>query len=1075
MAKFVHLHVHSEFSLLDGLGKLDTLIARTKELGMDALAVTDHGAMYGSFKFYLKAKAAGIKPIIGVETYVAKRSRFDKEGKIDTDPYHLVLLAQNDVGYRNLMKLVTHAHLEGYYYKPRIDWELLTKYHEGIICLSACLAGQVPQLLLAGKDHEAQEVAEKYAALFGPDHYYIEIQNHPKIAEIDAVNKKLVALSRKLGLPLVATNDVHYVHADDAEAQEILLCVQTQRTILEKNRPLSMLHSPDFYLRSPEEMAELFLQYPEAIENTVKIADMCNLTLSVGKWILPNYPVPEGQTPEEHLRQLIAERIGGKYAVVTDEIRERLEYELDIIAKKGYAKYFLIVQDFVNWAKEHKIAVGPGRGSAAGSVVSYVLNITGIDPFLFRLPFERFLNPYRPSAPDIDLDFADDRRDEVIAYVTQKYGEDKVAQIITFGTMEARGAVRDAGRALGMPYAQPDRIAKMIPQGAQGSGMTIDRAIDMTPELATAYRTEPETKRLLDVARKLEGVARHASVHAAGVVIADKPLVEYTPLQRESKGNRITTQYDMYTVGEDGVGLLKMDFLGLRNLTIMAAAIKFIEAVQGKTIDLYSLPLDDKKTFEMLAQGETTGVFQLESAGMRRYIKELKPTTIYDLMAMVALFRPGPMQIIPQFISRKHNPKTITYPDPRLADVLKTSYGLICYQDDVLLTAIALAGYTWGDADKLRKAVGKKIPSEMKKQQEKFIAGCVQNGMSRAKAEEIFHLIEPFAGYGFNKAHAACYAVIAYQTAYLKANYPVEYMTAVLTAESRANTGDTRNEKIAMIVAECKRMGIAILAPDINASDIEFTVEGGKIRFGLSAIKNVGEAAIESILAARKSGGPFGTFTDFLTRVDVSKVNKKTLESLIRAGAMDTFGSRSALLAALESLLDRVHKERKAASLGQVGLFDGGQEGEAHKSDDLPKVAELSSQELLAFEKELLGFYLTAHPLEKALERLKDADTITQISLVTPELVGERIRTVGLVTQVKKILTRSSGKEMAFVRLEDLSGTIEAVIFPKVYALTGSVWQRDKAVMVSGRVDQKDDRLVLLVDEARPLNGMLER
>jgi len=1075
MANFVHLHVHSEFSLLDGLGKLDNLIARTKELGMDTLAVTDHGAMYGSFKFYLKAKAAGIKPILGVETYVARRSRFDKEGKIDTDPFHLVLLAKNDVGYRNLMKLVTYAHLEGYYYKPRIDWELLTKHHEGVICLSACLAGEVPQLLMQGKEKEAEEVAKKYSELFGPDHYYIELQKHPKIPEIDEVNEKLVRLSRKLGLPLVATNDVHYVRADDAEAQEILLCVQTQRTIVEKNRPLSMYNSPDFYLRSPEEMTELFLQYPEAIENTVKIANMCNIELSVGKWILPNYPVPEGQTPEEHLRQLINERIGGKYKEVTDEITERLEYELDIIAKKGYAKYFLIVQDFVNWAKAQKIGVGPGRGSAAGSVVSYILNITGLDPFLFRLPFERFLNPYRPSAPDIDLDFADDRRDEVIAYVTEKYGEDKVAQIITFGTMEARGAVRDAGRALGMPYAQPDRIAKLIPQGAQGAGMTIDRAIDLTPELATAYRAEPETKRLLDVARKLEGVARHASVHAAGVVIADKPLVEYTPLQRESKGDRITTQYDMYTVGEDGVGLLKMDFLGLRNLTIMAAAMKFIEEVKGITIDLYSIPLDDTKTFEMLAQGETTGVFQLESAGMRRYIKELKPTTIYDLMAMVALFRPGPMQIIPQFISRKHNPKTITYPDPRLVEVLKTSYGLICYQDDVLLTAIALAGYTWGDADKLRKAVGKKIPSEMKKQQEKFVAGCVQNGMSRTKAEDIFHLIEPFAGYGFNKAHAACYAVIAYQTAYLKANYPVEYMTAVLTAESRANTGDTRNEKISLIVAECKRMGISILAPDINSSDIEFSVEDGRIRFGLSAIKNVGEAAIESILAARKLDGSFVTFVDFLKRVDVSKVNKKTLESLIRAGAMDTFGSRSALLTALETQLDRVHKERKAASLGQVGLFDGGDESASHHADHLPKVAELSSQELLAFEKELLGFYLTAHPLEKALERLKDNDKITQISSLTPERVGDRIQTVGLVTQVKKILTRNGGKEMAFVRLEDLSGSIEAVIFPKIYALTGSVWERDKAVMVSGKVDQKDDRLVLLVDEARPLNGMFDR
>jgi len=1069
MAKFVHLHVHSEFSLLDGLGKLDQLIARTKEMGMDTLAITDHGAMYGSFKFYLKAKAAGIKPILGVETYVARRSRLDKEGKIDTDPYHLVLLAQNDTGYRNIMKLVTYAHLDGYYYKPRIDWGLLEKHHEGIICLSACLAGQVPQLLMQDKIREAEEVATKYAELFGPDHYYIELQKHPHIPKIEEVNEKLIALSRKLGLPLVATNDVHYVKADDAEAQEILLCVQTQRTIVEKNRPLSMMESPDFYLRSPEEMSELFAQYPEAIENTVKIASMCDITLSVGKWILPKFPVPEHQTPEEYLRALVEERLPKRYEKVTDEIKERINYELDIITKKGYSTYFLIVSDFVNWAKSQKIGVGPGRGSAAGSVISYVLGITGIDPLFFRLPFERFLNPHRPSPPDIDLDFADDRRDEVIAYVTQKYGDDKVAQIITFGTMEARGAVRDAGRALGMPYIQPDRIAKLIPPGMQGFGMTIDKAIDMTPELSAAYRSEPDTKRLLDVARKLEGVARHASVHAAGVVIADKPLVEYTPLQRESKGDRIITQYDMYTVGEDGVGLLKMDFLGLRNLTIMATATKFIEQVKGKIIDVYDIPLTDKKTFEMLAIGETTGVFQLESAGMRRYIKELKPTTIFDLMAMVALFRPGTMQVIPQYIARKNNPESITYPDARLKDVLKQSYGLICYQDDVLLTAITLAGYSWGDADKLRKAVGKKIPSEMKKQQEKFVEGCVKNGMTRNKAEEIFHLIEPFAGYGFNKAHAACYAVIAYQTAYLKANYPVEYMTAVLTAESRANTGDTRSEKIAMIVAECKRTGIQLLPPDINMSDIEFSIESGRIRFGLSAIKNVGEAAIESVLRAR-SDGPFTSFSDFLRRVDVSKVNKKTLESFIQAGGMEAFGTRAALLSVVEDMLDQIHKDRKAASVGQTGLFDTGDTKETSVLDHLPHVPELASHELLGFEKELLGFYLTAHPLEKTLKSMGDTEAMTPISQISEERVGDRIQIVGLIAQVKKIVTKSSGSEMAFIRLEDLTGNIEVVIFPKMYARSARIWVRDACVIITGKVDQKDDRLVILADDVRPLN-----
>ena len=719
MSPFVHLHVHSEYSLLDGLGKLDYLIEKARSFGMDALAVTDHGAMYGAFKFYLKAKAANIKPIIGVETYVARRTRTDKEAKVDTDPYHLVLIAENEPGYRNLLKIVTIAHLEGFYYRPRIDWDVLTKYHEGIICLSGCLHGELPSLLLEEKTDEANAVARRYAELFGADHYYIEIQRHPAITDQEPTNQKLIALARNLGLPVVATNDIHYVNADDAEAQEILLCVQTQRTILEKNRPLSMQSSPDFYMRSPDEMQSLFADIPEAVENTVRIASMCNLELTVGKWILPYYPIPKGKTSSDYLKELVYDRIPTRYAKVTDEIAARVEYELDIINTKGYAPYFLIVSDFVNWAKAHGIGVGPGRGSAAGSVVSYILNITGVDPLFFKLPFERFLNPFRPSPPDIDLDFADDRRDEVIAYVTEKFGSDRVAQICTFGTMEARGAVRDAGRALGMPYSAPDRIAKMIPPGFQGGAMTIEKALLQSPELSLAERSEPETKRLLSVAQKLEGVARHVSVHAAGVVIADKPLVEYTPLQKESKGEKIVTQYDMYTIGEDGVGLLKMDFLGLRNLTILSEALRFIKESTGEVINIDTIPLDDKKTYQMLELGETTGVFQLESAGMRRYIKDLKPTTIFDLMAMVALFRPGPMQVIPEFIARKHNPNRIVYPDKRLEEVLKQSYGIIAYQDDVLLTAITLAGYSWGDADKLRKAVGKKIPTEMKKQKGK--------------------------------------------------------------------------------------------------------------------------------------------------------------------------------------------------------------------------------------------------------------------------------------------------------------------------------------------------------------------
>jgi len=1066
-ADFVHLHTHSEYSLLDGLGKLDLLIERAKSLGMDALAVTDHGTMYGAFKFYLKAKAAGIKPIIGVETYVARRSRFDKEGKIDTDPYHLILLAKNEIGYKNLMKLVTKAHLEGYYYKPRIDWELLQAHHEGLICTSACLQGELSSLLREGKTEEAEKSARAYSELFGPDHFYIELQKHPHIPVVEEMNIMLVSLSRKLGIPLVAANDIHYVDPDDAEAQEILLCVQTQRTILDKDRPLSMMESPDFYMRSPSEMKGLFVQYPDAIENTVKIASMCDLNLPVGKWILPNYPLEGNITPAEYLSKVVWEKAPIRYPKFTQDIKDRITYEMDIINTKGYSTYFLIVSDFVNWAKDNNIAVGPGRGSAAGSVISYILGITGIDPLFFRLPFERFLNPFRPSPPDIDLDFADDRRDEVIKYVTDRYGADKVAQIITFGTMEARGAVRDAGRALGMPYIKPDRIAKMIPLGFQGMPMTIDKALQQSPELSLAYQSEDDTKKLLDVARKLEGVARHASVHAAGVVIADKPIVEYTPLQRESKGERIVTQYDMYTVGEDGVGLLKMDFLGLRNLTIMSQALRFIKQVKKETIDLQYIPLDDKKTYHMLASGETTGVFQLESAGMRRYIKELKPTNIFDVMAMVALFRPGPMQVIPEFIRRKHNPEFITYPDPRLKEVLSQSYGIIAYQDDVLLTAITLAGYTWGDADKLRKAVGKKIPTEMKKQKEKFINGCIKNGIPKLKAEDIFTLIEPFAGYGFNKAHAACYAMIAYQTAYLKANFPVEYMTAVLTAESRANTGPVRDEKMSSIVAECRRTAIQLLPPDINASDIEFSIEHNAIRFGLSAIKNVGEAAIESILKGREDG-LYKNFSDFVSRVDVSKVNKKTLESLIKAGAMDAFGRRSALMAYMPFVLDLVHKHKKHELSGQVGLF-GEEDAHTLHTDTVPDMPEYEQAELLMFEKELLGFYLTSHPLEPYRTKLA-AMTLTTIQEITPIKTKERVSVGGIIVNVKRIMTKAGNHEMAFVRVEDFTGIIEVVVFPKIYAQTADIWNVDSVILLDGKVDEKDDKMTILVDTVQRLS-----
>ncbi|KKS41141.1 MAG: polymerase III, alpha subunit protein [Candidatus Gottesmanbacteria bacterium GW2011_GWB1_43_11] len=1068
MPDFVHLHTHSEFSLLDGLCRMEDLVARTKALGMNTLALTDHGAMYGSIKFYQQALVAGIKPIIGVEIYVAARSRFDKQPDLDRDQYHLVLLAQNTVGYKNLLKLVTLAHLEGYYYKPRIDLELLRQHCQGLICLSACLAGEVPSLLLAGQDVRAEAKAKQYLEIFGQDHYFLELQMHPNIKELATVNEKLVQLSRKLGIPLVATNDVHYIEKEDAEAHEVLLCVQTQHTMLEKNRPLSLAASPDFYLRSPEEMTGLFIQYPDAVANTRKIADMCELTIPLGKWILPPFIVPASDTPETHIKKMVYQGAQNFYGhPLPAHVVERIDYELSIIGKKGYATYFLIVADFVNWAKKQGILVGPGRGSAAGSVVSFILGITGLDPFYFSLPFERFLNPERPSPPDIDLDFADDRRDEVIAYVTQKYGSDKVAQIITFGTMEARAAVRDVGRALGMPYAQPDRIAKLIPIGAQGFAMTIAKALEISPDLRVAYQTEAETKRLLDLARRLEGVSRHASVHAAGVVIADKPLVEYTPLQKETKGEKIVTQYDMYTVGEDGIGLLKMDFLGLRNLTIINQTLKFIKEQHKETIDIQKIPLNDKSTFELLAKGETTGIFQLESAGMRRYIKELKPTTIFDMMAMVALYRPGPMQVIPEFIARKHDPKKISYIHPRLENVLKQSYGLICYQDDVLLTAITLAGYSWGDADKLRKAVGKKIPAEMKKQQEKFIAGCRKNGITAELAAEIFHLIEPFAGYGFNKAHAASYAMIAYQTAYLKTRYPVEFMTAVLTAESRSATGPAREEKVGLLVGECKRMGIQLLGPDINRAHVEFTIEKDTrhtpcIRFGLSAIKNVGTAAIETILIARRSDGDFESIRDFVYRVDLSKVNKKTLESLIKAGAFDQFGSRAGLLTGISQIVEEVQKDKKHSQSGQIGLFET-DTGRRHDTK-LPETEEFTKSELLRFEKDMFGFYFTEHPLTPIFSQISQKVS-HQIADLTSADVGATVVIGGIVSQIKKIITKSSGQEMAFIRLSDLSGVIEVVVFPRTFALVKNLLIPDTAILVKARVDEKDDRLTLIAND----------
>lgn len=1067
MADFVHLHNHSEFSLLDGLSKIPEMLNRAKQLGMRAMAITDHGVLYGALKFYNYAQQIGIKPIIGCEAYVAKRKHTDREVEQDADQNHLILLAKNNLGYKNLIKLITLSHLEGFYYKPRIDLELLEKYREGLICLSGCLNGYVAEPLLHGRTTEAREKAEKLTKIFSGGDFYLEIQKHQNNDDQDIVNERLVKLSSESGLPLVATNDCHYINASDAQTQETLLCIQTQETILNKNRRLSMIGSPDFYIRSQEEMTGLFIRQPEALENTVKIAEMINLEIERGKWILPVFPVPQTETSASYLKKLVLERIKNRYSKIAPIIKERVDYELSVITQKGYATYFLIVQDFVNWAKEHGIAVGPGRGSISGSIVSYILGITELDPLEYNLPFERFLNPQRPSPPDIDVDFADDRRDEVIEYVTQKYGKEKVAQIITFGTMEARGSVRDVGRALGMPYKDPDRIARMIPPGAYGFPMTIDKALQQNPELSLAYQNEPQTKKLLDLARKLEGVARHASTHAAGVVIADKDLTGYAPLQKEAKGERVITQYDMYdldlNVSDNAIGLLKMDFLGLRNLTILQNAINFVGENRGIRIDLAKIPLDDKKTYDLISSGETTGIFQIESSGMRRLARDLKPSRASDLSAMVALFRPGPMNWINDFIAAKANPKKIKYLEENLKPILEETYGIAVYQEQCMQIANVMAGYTLAEADNLRKAIGKKKPELMKKEKEKFIKGCLKNGYSQKVAEDAFALIEKFVGYGFNKAHSAAYGLIAYQTGYMKANFPIEFMTALLTAESRGTTGPLKAEKISQLISECKRMKIKVLPPDINKSETEFSIEAkDKIRFGLSAIKNVGEAAIYSILKARSSG-PFKSLHDFCQRVDLTKVNKKTLESLIKAGAMDAFGKRAAQLVSIQNITSQIVKERRNVASGQTSFFESHDNTSGNFNP--MGIEEFSKNELLTFERELLGFYLSEHPLNNLLSKLKTKIT-HDFTTLFEEKDGTKIRVGGLVNRIRIIYTKKSGSEMAFATLEnELGMAIDCVIFPAVFAKTRQFWAKDNIILIRGHLDTKTERVVIIVDD----------
>ncbi len=1068
---FVHLHTHSEYSLLDGMCRLDEIIAKAKEFNMKAVALTDHGALYGAFKFFIKAKNQQIKPIIGVEIYKARGSRLEKEQNGEKDRYHLVLLAKNLQGYKNLIKIVSDTNLEGFYYKPRTDFSVLEKYNEGLIALSGCLQGEIPNLLLKEQSKAAEATLKKYLDIFKGD-FYLEIQRHLQSAELERVNSELIKLSRKYAVPLVATNDVHYINPDDAYAQEVLLCIQTQRVIFEKNRPLSMIDIPDYYFKSQEEMKGLFVDLPEAIDNTVKIAEECNLEIPYGKWILPAYKTPENLPVEKYLEHLVQERLVRLKNYDPEQIKKRIEYELNIIKKRGYSTYFLIVQDFVNWAKKHRVAVGPGRGSVAGSLVAYTLGITDINPFEYNLPFERFLNPERPTPPDIDIDFADIRRDQVLDYVTKKYGKDRVAQIITFGKMEARLVVRDTARALGMSYSQGDRLAKMIPLGRQGFAMTIAQALEESPALKLAYQSEEETKKVLDIGRKLEGLPRHASVHAAGVIITDQPLTEYLPLQKDPKENKIITQYDMYCIdlnavsNNQAVGLLKIDILGLRNLTIIEEALKYVQATTGKNIDIHQISINDKKAFELISNGQTVGVFQLESSGMRHLAKELKPNKMSDIAAMVALYRPGPMGLIPAFLEGKKNPAKIKYLHKDLKPILAETYGILVYQEQVMEIAHRLAGYSMSEADNLRMAMGKKKKELMKKEKEKFIAGCLKNGYTKKLAESIFNFMEKFAAYGFNKPHSASYALIAYWTAYIKANYPVEFMTALLSAELKGVAGPQREIKMSQAIEECRRMEIPVLPPDINRSVSDFVIENNAIRFGLSAIKNVGQAAIESIITARQKG-PFKSFKDFLYRVDLQKVNKKTVESLIKANALSTFGNRASLLAAYPVVVRDILSLKSSHDKGQFSLF-AKKNAETDFVDNFEKIPEFSEEELFTMEREIIGFSITNNPLTRYKKIIEEKVT-KKIGDITMDDLDKDLILAGVISGKKIIKTKKNNSEMAFIKVFDETGSTEVVVFPRTYASYKDFLNLNQVIIFKGKVAEKMGSVNILMNVAKKL------
>ncbi len=1066
---FVHLHVHTEYSLLDGACRIGGMMERVKELGQSAIAITDHGVMYGCIDFYKAAKAAGVKPIIGCEVYVARRGMADRVHGIDNDPYHLVLLCENRKGYENLCMLVSEAFTRGFYGKPRVDLALLEKYHEGLIALSACLAGAIPQYLM-GEDYDAaKKYALKMADIFGPEHFYLELQDHG-IEEQRPVNQGVLRLARETGLPLVVTNDAHYLRREDAEMQDVLLCIQTSKTVDEENR--MKFQTEEFYLKSEDELRALFPNCDEAFENTVKIADMCNLEFVFNEYHLPSFPVPEGYTNEKYFRKLCYEGFEARYIDPPAEYLERLEYEIDVISRMGYVNYYLIVWDFIRYAKEQGIPVGPGRGSGAASIVAYCLHITEVDPMKYALIFERFLNPERVSMPDFDTDFCQERRGEVIDYVMEKYGKDHVAQIATFGTMAARGAIRDVGRALNFTYAETDVVAKLVPTTLH---ITLDEALKVSPQLKEMYDNDARVKKLIDTARALEGMPRNTSTHAAGVVITADPVCSYVPLSRND--DTIVTQYTMTTIEE--LGLLKMDFLGLRNLTVIEDAEREIRKLRPD-FDIDKVADDDLETFAMIAEGKTQGVFQLESAGITGVCVNMRPTSIEDMTAIVALYRPGPMDSIPTFIANKLDHRKIRYKTPLLEPILKVTYGCIVYQEQVIEIFRSLGGYTMGQADNIRRAISKKKMKVIEAERKVFvygdpaqnITGCVGHGVSEQVAQSIYDEIVDFANYAFNKAHAVCYAVVSYQTAYLKCHYPHQYMAALMTSVLDSAT------KISGYIAECKEMGIAVLPPDINHSEDHFTVEGDAIRFGLGAVKNVGRGLIRSMAAKRAEGGAFRSLEDFLQRMGEGELNKRAVENFIKCGAMDCFGhNRASLLAVYDSMMDSVSSTRKKNLEGQLGLFAMLDDSDAAAALPIPKLAERSRAELMAMEKETTGIYISGHPMDDYRPFLKKTHVVPIADLMDEEgrFRDEQIVSVAGIVQNTKMKTTRNNSMMAYVTVEDDTAAIEMLAFSNVLNQYGGYLKENSAVVITGRLSIRDEKEPqIVINRARPISDFAD-